>query len=320
MPMNECVEVAHKSIENIEDELRLLIANDKNAWIKIYKLMQEVDDNELYKETYRSFTAWVNSFAQKNNVNVSLLWSRLKAGRYYSKYEQHQKSIGKDVTPIDKVDCSADCFVFIEKIAKDNIEVSAPLIDKAISHELTRVDFQKAYEEKKKSKLKKSTLKYDGDGDNILITANDIVESFSNYYNWLEYTVKPYQQQSKYHVFKEFAVQTGTSRHARRMDLLVMETISTPNRGDIYTHGIEIKVSKSDLLNDHKMQEYREHCEFFWIAVPNALIEYAEDICCDDWGIIAVSNDKKITVVKQAKYRSATFKNETMQNALLKLL
>lgn len=308
-----------KPLIEIENELSVLVTNDKTSWIKIYKLLQEVEERKLYLENYRSFTAWINAFAQESKVNVSLLWSRLKAGRYYNEYEKKQKELGKRVAPLDEIDCSADCFVFIEKISKDNAEISAPLIEKAISHELTRKDFQKAYEEKKRVKQTTSNLKVLKMTDNeVKITANDIVMAFTNNTNWLDYKIKKYQN-PKYHVFQEFGVQTGTSRHARRMDLLVIETFST-EKEEIYTHGIEIKVDKADLLNDHKMQEYREHCEFFWIAIPDNLKEYAEKVCCENWGIITISDDKKITVVKRAIYYNAIFKNETIKNALLRLM
>lgn len=66
------------NIEKIEEELQTLLSEDKKSWVKIYELMEEVEEEKLYEGKYRSFTAWVNELAIKSKVHVSLLWSRKK--------------------------------------------------------------------------------------------------------------------------------------------------------------------------------------------------------------------------------------------------
>ena len=118
----------------------------------------------------------------------------------------------------------------------------------------------------------------------------------------------------------EFAVQTGTSHHARRIDALVLENMTPNEPGKISIHGIEIKVDKSDLLNDHKMQEYLDFVDFFWIAVPELLVDEAQSVIADGWGILTIDNDKKINVAVFAKKRKAICREQTLESAINKLL
>ena len=86
-------------IREIERELEVLLHEDKKSWVRIYELMNEVDSGKLYEGSFRSFTAWVNDLATKTGVHVSLLWSRLKAGRSYAAYEQRAAAKGRTVRP-----------------------------------------------------------------------------------------------------------------------------------------------------------------------------------------------------------------------------
>ena len=70
----------------------------------------------------------------------------------------------------------------------------------------------------------------------------------------------------------EFPVYTGETRHAQRIDLLVIENITTDGHlkpYDVRIHGIEIKVSYHDLINDKKMANYVPFCDLNWLAIPD---------------------------------------------------
>lgn len=79
----------------------------------------------------------------------------------------------------------------------------------------------------------------------------------------------------KYKVFTEFGVDSPGTRNARRIDALVAETLTTEHPRQIKLHGIEIKVSRSDLLHDEKMAEYTQYVDDFWIAIPQYLVDDA---------------------------------------------
>lgn len=79
-------------------------------------------------------------------------------------------------------------------------------------------------------------------------------------------------------------------------------------------------MSKHDLLSDHKMQEYTDYADFFWIAVPEELKADAESIMLNNWGLITIDNDKKLHVIKKAELHDAVFRDQTIETALIKIL
>ncbi len=155
-------------------------------------------------------------------------------------------------------------------------------------------------------------------------TAADIVLALSRR-NWLINNVDTYTDRytvSKYRVLTEFAVQTGTSHHARRIDALILEnrTVEAEKAYKVHIHAVEIKVSKHDLLSDHKMQEYTDYADFFWIAVPEELKADAESIMLNDWGLITIDDKKELHVIKKAELHDAIFRDQTIETALIKIL
>lgn len=87
-------------------------------------------------------------------------------------------------------------------------------------------------------------------------------------------------------------------------------------------HGVEIKVSKSDLLGDEKMQEYTAFCDAFYIAVPDVpeMIQTAEAVRLPAWGLLAVSPDRKLRIVHKAEEKPGVMRDKTVAAALIKLM
>lgn len=73
-----------------------------------------------------------------------------------------------------------------------------------------------------------------------------------------------------------------------------------PSRG-IWVAGVEVKVSRSDwqreIDNPPKAAEIQKYCDYWWIAVPDGIINASE--IPETWGCIVV-NGKKATTLKQA--------------------
>ena len=348
----------NSTLEQIEETLQDLVSNDKTSWVQIYELMEKVDNEKMYVGKYRSYTAWVNEFATKAKVHVSLLWSRKKAGKMYADYAARAAERGETVADVHEISCSPDNFVLIEKIAGSNMAVADDLTKKVVSGTLGRKDLKNAWatvkaerekkgeksvrvnaydkpkeEKKEKGKTERkenSFLSAPSSPSSSLssISAADIVLSLRDG-SWLPDIIeKPYQQ-IKYGVMTEFAVQTGTSHHARRIDALVIENLTPSEAGRIAMHGVEIKIDKSDLLNDHKMQEYLDFVDFFWIAVPEHLVEEARSVAANGWGILSFSSlssssssGAKIgpVAVVPAKRQNPIFREKTLEGALNKLL
>lgn len=318
-------------IDVIENELETLLSADKKSWVRIYELMDSVEKEKLYTDKFSSYTKWVNALADRAKVHVSLLWNRKKAGRVYAAYEERAKERGRTVPSMNAVKVSADNFNLIEKIAGNNTEVADELIDKVLQGDMKRSDLKNAWNTVKADREAsgKKSVRVNGYDKGIdvkteTITAADIVLALSRP-NWLNNSIDTYTDrytQSKYRVLTEFAVQTGTSHHARRIDALVVEnlTVAAEKAYNVHIHAVEIKVSKHDLLSDHKMQEYTDYADFFWIAVPEELKADAESIMLNDWGLITIDDKKELHVVKKAELHDAIFRDKTVETALIKIL
>lgn len=342
-------------LDQIENRLMACMQNEKGRWVGIYRLMNQVDAEKLWRPKYRSYTAWVNAMAEESGTHVSLWWQRLKAGRYYDRITK-METMGADSTPSNSKSrpdqgrqtqppaVPAESVVLIEKIAGENLDMGKDLLQKAETGELTNRDLKNAYKavraEKEKQKAEASreretsqTKDASGASDTSgvsaqtgsLLSAAEIATALGRSDSWLGTAVEKKNLSIKRRGFTEFAVDTGSSYHSRRIDYLVIENITTPehSRNDIRIHAVEIKVDLHDLTGDHKMMEYVPFCDCFWIAVPadrQDMISAAEDLEIPGAGLLAVSGDQEVAVVHSAEVRTGTQRMETLATALLKIM
>ena len=326
---------AAENLNIIEKELDQLISDDKKSWIKIYKLLETVETQRLYTTNYRSFTAWINSLSTKLKIHVSVLWSRKKAGKIYSEYLSRAHAAGRSVTTLD--DTAAP------SIPPESINYIKA--GRAATGIKPRVNAHDAYKDAVSDATSTNNEKQ--------ITAADIVLALTTSSEWLSHigigtdasTASPIipnltnhrsgrpdrHVTPKYGVMPEFAVRTGTSHFARRIDALVLENHTIEQLRDknyeLHLHAVEIKVDRHDLLGDHKMQEYCDFADFFWIAVPAVLEEDARNILSPGWGLLVITDDadskrfsRSVRVAEKAKMSSGVMRDQTLSTALIKLL
>lgn len=319
-------------LQRLESELITLAQQDKKTWVSFYKLMKEVQDKELYKETNATFTAWVKSFSIKCGLHESSLWNRLKAGKVYESYQKVQERKGISTAPIDELDVSVDSLVLLDKINKKSEEVGAELVDKVLNKELTREDLRETYKQLGgDQRVATRKAKIDA-GEDIedksledMVTSAAIVKALSKPI-WLgnvEYKKSDRfvsaEKRDKYTTFTEFSVQTGTSRKSRRIDLVAVENLTMDEWG-INIHGVEIKVSKGDLVNDTKYMEYAESVDYLWLAVPDNLVETALETKAASVGIIVIDKDNNAVISVQATKLTPLSRENTLTNIILKTI
>lgn len=315
------------NIQEIEQELITLAKQDQKTWVSFYKLMKQVQEQELYKETAHTFTQWVKNFSIKCGLHESSLWNRLKAGKVYESYQRMQEQKGIEAKPIEEIDISVDNLVLLDKINKKSEEVASDLVAKVLNKELTRQDLRETYKalggDQRPSviKAKKEAGEEVEKPLEHLITAAAIINSLSES-NWLGAEIKndrftSSEQRNKYRTFTEFSVQTGTSRKSRRIDLLAVENISTSEWG-VNIHGIEIKVAKSDLTRDTKYTEYANSVDYLWLAIPAELLNSALETKADNIGIIIIGADSKAIIHTPATRLEPLARENTLINIILK--
>jgi len=298
----------------IESELLKLLADDQRHWVRIADLMMMVDSNKLYKPQYTSFTAWVNSMSEKSGTHVSLFWKRLKAGRSYKRFSELVAKKGENVPTLEESNLSAEVLELIEKIAGKDDKILCDLTSKAISGDLQKKDLQQAWKDKKDGKHNPVLAKYNNN-ENIdtpvtSITAKYIIDA-----------LRTKNESCNYKTFfdTEFAINTGTTRHKRRLDAITISNELNYDHRTIIT-GYEIKVSKNDLSSDHKMAEYVPFVDLFYIVIPDFLLEDAKSILPPDstWGIITIDENKNLSIAVTAKHSKGAFRADTLETAVYK--
>ena len=322
------------NLNTVEKELTSLLDYDKKNWTHFYILLKKVEDEKLWESKYKSFNQWVKDFCKKTKTHESIVWNRKKAGRVYESYQKIKAQKGEEVANIEDTNVSADALVILDKINRYDEEIASGLVDKVLNKEITNKDLREVYKgirpenishnphfRTEKGERGENQAKESNSENKI--TANKIVSTLCNI-EWLgikkerKYFKSAFEQ-DKYRVFTEFPLYTGTSKRSRRVDLLIAENIQTEHIWELNLHGIEIKVSKSDLLNDTKYTEYAEFVDYMWLAVTEELVEEGLKNTFEDCGIISIK-DNKAMIVKQAKKLDSYRRMDTLTNIALKLI
>ena len=336
-------------LKEIELELSEILQTDKNNWVRFYQLLDIVDKNKLYISEYGTFTKYVNSLADKYKINVSLIWKRKKAGKFYSDFERYQKQQGVDVTPLSELKIDSENLNFIEKISGGDMNIADELIKKTQNGSLSRKDLREVWQTKKAEHCKlglpktrktrhdsniyspqsqsQSQSEFNGAMSSITsVTSADIVLALRSS-EWIDCNLIQNREHRKYRLFTEFPVYTGDTRHARRIDALIIENITIDKHiyDEVALHGIEIKVSKSDLMNDNKMSEYMFFCDYFYIAVPNELKECAklyinEQAHPEQFGLLLFDKKNEIHIEIYPQMHIGTLREKTLTTAALKMM
>ena len=320
-------------LENIEKQITDLISLDKKNWTNFYTLLKKVEIERLWEEKYNSFTQWLKDFSIRNKIHESILWQRKKAGEVYQKYSEIQKEKGIEVKPLETANVSAENLVLLDKIMRNSPSTSTELAEKVFNSSITGKELRQIHNSVRPTRYndlddsdEKENEKVSEDSSPVNTT--DILGMLFNTDSWLGTKQEKNYFNSfttKAQLFTEFPVYTGTSRHSRRIDLFCAENITTEYPWNLNLHGVEIKVSKGDLLNDHKYTEYGEFIDYLWLAIPQDLQEVAEQNKFTGCGLIIIDRDKKtdkliLKVIETPKKLTPLRKEETLTSLALKLM
>lgn len=70
------------NLQEIESKLEVLIKIEKKNWADFYLLIKQVEEKELWKESYNSFTQWVKDFAVRTKTHESSIWYKKRQEKY----------------------------------------------------------------------------------------------------------------------------------------------------------------------------------------------------------------------------------------------
>jgi len=334
-------------LESIETQLTEAVRSDQGVWQRCYELMHEVEEGKMYASAgYKSFTQWVNTMAARVGCHVSVLWARFKAGRTYSEYAARAQAAGREVPQLDTVKISPDTIKLCSTVAGADAATMDHLLDKSLAGELSRADLRAAARAKKAQNPEaEAATRHSAAADQaaraaqaagqdtdeqkerqqrqkLELTAAQIVIALKRSTDWIGDPDTGKYIERKCRCFTEFRADTGSSHAARRFDLLCVETLTAAERDTVVIRGVEIKVSKSDLEQDHKMQEYTAFCDAFYIAVPDVpeMIQTAEAIRLPAWGLITVAGSGALKIIHAAALQPGLMRDKTIAAALIKLM
>ncbi|MFR1675137.1 MAG: MmcB family DNA repair protein [Fusobacterium sp.] len=324
-------------LENIEKQITDLISLDKKNWTNFYTLLKKVEIERLWEEKYNSFTQWLKDFSIRNKIHESILWQRKKAGEVYQKYSEIQKEKGIEVKPLETANVSAENLVLLDKIMRNSPSNSTELAEKVFNNTITGKELRQIhnsvrpnrYDDLDDSDEEENENEKVSEDSSPVINTTDILGMLFNTDSWIgAKQEKNYFKTSfisKAQLLTEFPVYTGTSRNSRRIDLFCAENITTEYPWNLNLHGVEIKISKADLLNDCKYTEYGEFVDYLWLAVPQDLQEIAEQNKFTGCGLIVIDRDKKtdkliLKVIETPKKLTPLRKEETLTSLALKLM
>ena len=341
--MNTDIRNVEQDLHAVETELFSCLSQDRRTWIQMYKLMSYVEAESLYlQDGLKDFSAWVTRLAARTEVHESVLWARLKAGRAYEEYERRSRKAGRLVPSLDNLpsNVSQESIGLCLDVGGANTGVVDHLMDKVLAGDLKREDLREAARAKRRTRSTDSSEPSKSTEDvksAESIAAADIVTALRQP-NWLTYlganeSTGGFNTRNRYmipvyNLLTEVAVDSGTTRHARRIDAVAAENMTFNQPGSkVKLHGIEIKVSISDLRNDHKMGEYVKFVDLFWLAVPDtpAFLKAVEEVTLPNWGILAISvgqsTENKVRVVREAhpsEGQSGIMREKTLEVIVLR--
>lgn len=329
----------YKRLMKCEKEILTTLEEESKLWFRVFNAMNTVQQEKLYVvRGFTSFTQWVKFFARSQlEVQESLLWKRLKAGKLLLEYVERKAAKGGDdheekdiVLDAAKYAISPNCLDLAAKISEGDKQKFDHLVDGVEAGTLKNKDLEAAWKTKKQEKKESADAEQKADTDPSLplfnedevpaapVTAADIVAALSST-AWLsDFAGRSEDSRTRMDVRREFPVYPagmGEAKKARMMDALVMETFTLDDvlRNQLGLHGVEIKVAQSDIEHDHKWNEYEPFCDFMWLAVTSDLVEDAEKLTLPEWGILVYDAEtRSLKIHRPAKKLKAELREFTL--------
>lgn len=295
------------TLNEIENQLQDLLEREKHTWTKTAQLLLQVERQGLFKEKARSFTQYIRQLAKQFNMHESNFWRIKKAGEYYLKLNETD-----DLEVITQAKANPEQIEILNKIRTvAPTKVVQDLEKKMLAGKMTQKEFReiwKAYRPAKEGKTERgrkskedkqvpialpSTILETGKKNTpntlSMLTVANILEALRDFH-WMAYTLNQ-ETIAQFQIFKEISVNTGTSHHARRID--VVAAIKETYKSALPTIlGVEIKVSERDLKQDIKMTEYQAFCHYFYLAIPSDtnMIQLAMEVLTEETGILCITD------------------------------
>lgn len=309
------------NLRKIEHEIEEILSKDTHSWVRLYELIREVEYNKLWRNKYSSFTQWIKHLAYVAGVTESLIWKRKKAGEIYFDYQQRSAGRGVSVPNIEDVEVSPDNFELVEKISQGNNQIKDELMQQVLAKDIKRSDLLNTWSTIKTIQakegggiVKKNRYSKIDSSDEQIFTISDFSFALSNS-SWLQNTNNSYHKgKSVYKLVPNFSFYSSLLMRYITLDFLLLENVSSKYTQELNTHSIEIVLSDSNLNNII----LNPKTNYSWIIIPEDVLSLAYKILPEEIGLLKISSERKIQVVKPAEFNNKTSKLDILQAFIIK--
>lgn len=322
-------------LEVIEQKLAPIVKKKDKSWIEVYRLLDIVEEEQLYSVSYKSYTAWLTDFAARTNVTVSLLWKKKKAGKFYDSYVDDRKYQNKSYIPIEQINMDPEVIVMIEKITAGNLSEAHKMIDRSMNGDITRRNLKTLWESEKKERAEKGVPvqrmnKYDKDAFTELSYAGysaksatniDILSSLCNE-KWM-FSLYKHNETRKYRLLTEFSI----IKNRVETDYVIVENYTTRSQmGDLFNlHSVKIICEREDFLKKPDFRAYPEYMDYYWLAAPVVYMQEAKNYIknMENIGLILYDDEKNFSFIEKPAKHDSNFgvkRNNTMDSVVYYLL
>ena len=128
------------SLAAIEKQLLARVSDEQRRWQDIALLLMRVKNEALWQGHASSFTAWVESLATRADLQGSVFWRCLNAGRIYLELTGKQEL---DAT----ANVSAEALELADKIRRHAPKaVATPLLERTLDGAVTRAELRRVWD------------------------------------------------------------------------------------------------------------------------------------------------------------------------------
>lgn len=288
----------------LEAELLRLAQAEKRRWQQIAQLLMRVDRERLWVGQALSFTAWIQGMARRADLQESVFWRSLKAGRIYLELT------GRD--QLDAADSlSPEALELADKIQRcAPMPVASQVVASTLNGELSRAELRNVwttYRPAAGGNTDRGRLPDDPDQRAEAIEARkaaweaqkrkpenradvcraELLAGFRNA-RWLEHVDQARAESATSRLPGKFAAVLTVRRDAKHADTLEL-------------HGLWTCVSEPELADYEFVAP--GSTDFVWFAVPSELAERAQHKAPRMVGILGLTPARDLRVVREARRR-----------------
>lgn len=276
---------------------------ERRRWQQIAQILMRVEAERLWHEHAPSFTAWVQGMARRADLQESVFWRCLKAGRIYLELTG-DKELASDLT------VSAESLELADKIRRHAPKaVTHQVLERTLDGELSRSELREVwatYRPAAGGATARGRLPEDPEARALVLQAQtaawqaekrkpenrtevrraELITAFRSA-SWLG-SYDQARAEARVELAKQMAAVLVVRRHADK-----------PERMEL--HGLWTCVSQPE-LSDFQFQG-APGTDFMWLGVPTELAEDAASQAPRMAGVLSLTRDRGLRVVREAQRR-----------------